>query len=407
MDLTLLQKTVILLASLFSLSLGSAARWVNLLQALSHLSLEDLSTTVIRIEYDGPQNEPIPAVVFIIKGTQADPKLVSKLQSLDGISLDDLSTAVVRIAYLGDASETLPPILFAIKGTEVDQERVTTLQSVDDLSSEDLSTAIVRIQFLGAQRGLLLPMVFTISGRELDWKRFRAAPGLDSDDLVKAYTKLSFMVTVEDMKRFIEVAKTAVTRKQEEEAWLSLMVVTGIGPHEKTFVGSVSREKEGEFFILMRNALRADPKDISIMNGAANYEAMNVLQSFGCALGLLPQVIPAKDVTNAVSVTRGGLRFDYQERRFETTMTLKNISNAPIRAPISLVVDFSSGNVHVANAHAHTCMTTPAGREFITIPIPTDVFRPGQILETTLVFTGLEGENIEFATKVLATPGER
>ena len=125
MDLTLLQKTVILLASLFSLSLGSVARWVNLLQALSHLSLEDLSTTVIRIEYDGPQNEPIPAVVFIIKGTQADPKLVSKLQSLDGISLDDLSTAVVRIAYLGDASETLPPILFAIKGTEVGQERVT------------------------------------------------------------------------------------------------------------------------------------------------------------------------------------------------------------------------------------------------------------------------------------------
>src|SRR5258708_4980548 len=301
MDLTLLQKTVILLASLFSLSLGSAARWVNLLQALSHLSLEDLSTSVIRIEYDGPQNERIPAVVFIIKGTQADPKLVSKLQSLDGISLDDLSTAVVRIAYLGDASETLPPILFAIKGTEVDRERVTTLQ----------------------------------------------------------------------------------------------------------FVGSVSREKAGEFFILMRNALRADPKDISIMNGAANYEAMNVLQSFGCALGLLPQVIPAKDVTNAVSVTRGGLRFDYQERRFETTMTLKNISNAPIRAPISLVVDFSSGNVHVANAHARTCMTTPAGREFITIPIPTELFKPGQILETTLVFTGLEGENIEFATKVLATPGER
>jgi len=142
------------------------------------------------------------------------------------------------------------------------------------------------------------------------------------------------------------------------------------------------------------------------MNGSANYEAMNALQSFGCALALLPKAIPAKDVTNAVAVTRGGLRFNYQEHRFESTVTLKNISNQPIRAPISLVVDLL-GNTSLTNAHGHTCVTQPAGREFITIPIPTDQFKPAQVLETILVFEGYEGEGIEFTTKVLATPGER
>jgi len=240
----------------------------------------------------------------------------------------------------------------------------------------------------------------------MDWKRLRAVPGLEVGDWESRYTKLSFAVTIDDMKQFIEVVKSIVKPKLEEESWLSVVVVAGIGPQQKAFLGSVSRQKAGEFFILVRNALRADPKDMTIMNGAANYEAMNVLQSFGCGVGLVPQVILAKDVTNAVAVTRGGLRFDYHERRFETTVTLKNISNEPIRAPISLVVELSQ-NISLANAHAHTCVTKPAGREFITLPLPTNVFMPGQVLETVLVFTATEGEDIEFTTKVLATPGER
>jgi len=87
-------------------------------------------------------------------------------------------------------------------------------------------------------------------------------------------------------------------------------------------------------------------------------------------------------------------------------VSLRNISGEPIRAPISLVVDLSQ-NISLANAHGRTCVTTPVGREFITIPIPTEVFKPGQILETILVFTGPAGEDVEFTTKVLATPGER
>ncbi len=284
-------------------------------------------------------------------------------------------------------------------------QRVTNLPSLSQLLSEDLSTTIVGIDYRGeAEKSPTL--FFATKGTEADWNHLRAVPGLEISDWGNRYTRLTFTVTVEDMKQFIEAVKTIVIPNQETEPWLSLLVVAGSGPQLKTFLGSVSRQKAGEFFILARNALRADPKDISIMNGAANYGAMSVLQSFGCALGLLPQAIPAKDVTKAVAVTRGGLRFNYQEHRFESSVSLRNISGEPIRAPISLVVDLSQ-NISLANAHGRTCVTTPVGREFITIPIPTEVFKPGQILETILVFTGPAGEDVEFTTKVLATPGER
>jgi hypothetical protein len=107
-----------------------------------------------------------------------------------------------------------------------------------------------------------------------------------------------------------------------------------------------------------------------------------------------------------VVAVRRGLRFNYQEHRFECSVTLTNISNHAIRAPISLVVDLSP-NISLANAHGRTCITTPVGREFVTIPIPTQQFESGQTVETILVFAGSEGEDIEFTTKVLATPGER
>ncbi len=286
-------------------------------------------------------------------------------------------------------------------------ERVSTLQSFSQLSPDELSTTIVRVDYHGPQNESLSALLFTVNGKEVDWNRLRAVPGVEiSNWEEQRRTRPSFTVTIDDMKRFIGAVRDTVVAKREEEPWLSLAVVGGKGRESRAFLGWVTRKKAGEFFILMRGALRADPKDITIMNGGANYEAMDALQSFGCALGLLPQEIPAKDVTNSVAVARRGLRFNYQEHRFECSVTLTNISNHAIRAPISLVVDLSP-NISLANAHGRTCMTTPVGREFVTIPIPTEQFKSGQTVETILVFAGSEGEDIEFTTKVLATPGER
>ncbi len=276
------------------------------------------------------------------------------------------------------------------------------------LSRGELSTAIARIGYQGPERESLGALLITVNSQTLDWKRFRALPGVQISDWEKTRTSPSFTVTVEDMRRLLGVVEhmaVASAGRLPADSWLSVAVVSGLGRDVNGFLGSVSRAKASEFFVLVRGALRADPKDISIMNGGANYPAMRVLQSYGCALGLLAVAIPAMDVTNSVAVRRSGLRFDH-ERRFECTVTLTNTSTQAIRAPISLVVDPSS-NIALANAHGRSCITTPVGREFLTIPLPSDVFKPGQSLETVLVFTGSEGEDIDFTTKVLATPGER
>ncbi len=286
---------------------------------------------------------------------------------------------------------------------------VSSLALLSKLPPDELSSTIVSIQFQGPGREPLGPLLITVNSETVDWKRLRAIPGLQIGDWEQRRTVPSFTVTVEDMRGLLgavrDTALAAPAARRQTDAWLSLAVVAGRGRESKTFRGTVSREKSQEFFVLMRGALRADPKDISIMNGAANYPAMNALQSYGCALGLLPAEIPAKDVSASVAIARSGLRFS-PEHRFECTVTVTNTSNQAIRAPISVVVDLSS-NISLANAHGRTCVTTPVGREFVTIPIPSELFKPGQSLETLLVFAGSEGEDIHFSTKVLATPGER
>jgi hypothetical protein len=156
---------------------------------------------------------------------------------------------------------------------------VTRLPSLSQLLSEDLSTTIVGIDYRGeAEKSPTL--FFATKGTEVDWDHLRAAPGLEISDWGNRYRRLTFTVTVEDMKQFIEAVKTIVIPNQETEPWLSLMVVAGSGPQQKTFLGSVSRQKAGEFFILTRNALRADPKDISIMNGKAIIDDLEFLYDF-------------------------------------------------------------------------------------------------------------------------------
>ena len=102
-------------------------------------------------------------------------------------------------------------------------------------------------------------------------------------------------------------------------------------------------------------------------------------QSFGCAVGLLSEAIPARDVTKLVSVARGGLRFNMSTKHFECSITLTNDSRQSIRAPISLAVDLSL-NVTLVNAHGTTCAIHPMGRKFVTIPMPGQELRPLQAL---------------------------
>ena len=92
-------------------------------------------------------------------------------------------------------------------------QRVTRLPSLSQLLSEDLSTTIVGIDYRGeAEKSPTL--FFATKGTEVDWDHLRAIPGLEISDWGNRYTRLTFTVTVEDMKQFIEAVKTIVIRKQ-------------------------------------------------------------------------------------------------------------------------------------------------------------------------------------------------
>jgi hypothetical protein len=266
----------------------------------------------------------------------------------------------------------------------------------------------VHIEYLGPRNGKLGPIIFTVDGHTIDWNGLRAA-GLraaDSDENVHR-GRAGFRVSVNDLTAFLRsIGGVLQSIDPGDEPWLQLAVVCGTRGKYKSIVRSIPRDRANDFFILMRGALRADPKDISIMNGRANLEAMRTLQSFGCALGLLPEVIPARDVSDAVAVSRSGLRLNDNTHRFECTVTMTNRSASPIKGPISLVLELSM-NVSLANENGRTCVIIPVGREFVTFPMPQRLLRPGQSLEKVLEFQGGEDTGIDFTTKVLAGAGER
>src|SRR5260370_35549462 len=82
MEQAQLQKTIVLLVLLLSLSSGTGAQRVTTLQSLTQLSSEDLSTAIVRIDYHGA-SEKSPAIVSAMKGTQIDWKRLRAVPGLE------------------------------------------------------------------------------------------------------------------------------------------------------------------------------------------------------------------------------------------------------------------------------------------------------------------------------------
>lgn len=303
------------------------------------------------------------------------------------------------------------PILFtlfilAVPLSSAQAQDNAPLESFLSLSKEELETVALRLEYLGPARGLLATVVITVDGHDVNLDAFRSLPG----GKYEVQSKPAFTVAPQDMKNFLGSNISSFIKEPSEksgEPWLGLTVVAGSNAPFRRFLHTFDKRQANDLFVYMRGAFRADPKDIGIINGGINSGAMSRLQSFGCSTGLVSNIMPAKDVTSQFTVTRGGLRLNYQEHRFESVVTLKNISASPVQGPISLVVDMSSGSVQLANAHGHTCVISPGGRAFITLPMPQVTLNAGQALETLLWFTDSAGEDINFTTKVVAGAGDR
>ncbi len=288
------------------------------------------------------------------------------------------------------------PIFFIlvslVLATPAGAQETALLETFLAMSPQELETVQVQLDYLGSSHVLMRHLIFSAQPQPGD-----------------AATETVVAVSVEELQGLIRNVRSAlnIKRAQPEDPWVSVTITSPQTEAAKNFEATLYRFQAEEFFVLMRGSLHADPKDITLLEGQANIDAMRELQSWGCAVGLIPEGIPAKDVTNQVHVTTSGLRLNSSTRRFESTAILTNASGQPIQGPIALVVIPLVPNVSLANAHGTICVTSRVGGEFINVPMPSQLFAPGETLEVTLQFEHEAGMPIQFTTKVLAGVGER
>jgi hypothetical protein len=74
----------LLLVSLLLLAPASVAERFSTLQSFSQLSPDELSTTIVRIDYHGPQDESLPALLFTVNGKEVD---WNRLRAVPGVEI--------------------------------------------------------------------------------------------------------------------------------------------------------------------------------------------------------------------------------------------------------------------------------------------------------------------------------
>ena len=81
----------------------------------------------------------------------------------------------------------------------------------------------------------------------------------------------------------------------------------------------------------------------------------------GLALASFRGAHAATDITGQFAITRSGLVLNRTTNTFDSTVTLKNTSSAPVPAPIILVVSALPANVALANKAGQT----PDGKPYV------------------------------------------
>ena len=127
----------------------------------------------------------------------------------------------------------------------------------------------------------------------------------------------------------------------------------------------------------------------NVNNAGSNSVVFSVVQTTG-------------DVSNLVSVVRGGYVYNFATSRYAQTVTLTNNSGVTISGPISLVLSGLSSNATLFNAAGVTKSVLPMGSPYLTTSVN---LGPGQSASFTLQFTNPTKGAITYVTRVLAGPG--
>jgi hypothetical protein len=113
----------------------------------------------------------------------------------------------------------------------------------------------------------------------------------------------------------------------------------------------------------------------------------------------------ASDVSQQVTVARGGLRLNRATGRYVQTVTVTNNTSSRIAGPISLALDSLPNSASLAGLSGATGCAAPVGSAFLTLP--SDLPANGGSLSITLNFIDTTNAPITYSTRVLAGPGGR
>ena len=114
------------------------------------------------------------------------------------------------------------------------------------------------------------------------------------------------------------------------------------------------------------------------------------------------RMVAGADVTSSVKFTWDGFRFDSKTGLFLQSVGILNTGTAPIKGPLSLVVDALSSNGTLVNATGKTDCATSA-KPYVEITVPGDVLAPGQSTSGTLKFKNTGTQSILYVARIFGT----
>lgn len=136
---------------------------------------------------------------------------------------------------------------------------------------------------------------------------------------------------------------------------------------------------------------------------APNVSAVNSLRRFGCG-DLLPEGAPTA-VDSLLKVTMTTIKADRASPgEFMASVTITNVSTAPIPGPLTLVVQVD-GDTKLIGAEGETCHVLPSGTPFVTVDAT--ALDPGASLRQTLKFWNQSGNRFDPSVRLVAGPGVR
>jgi hypothetical protein len=131
---------------------------------------------------------------------------------------------------------------------------------------------------------------------------------------------------------------------------------------------------------------------------------LDAVHGTSAAYGLQNPVC-ATDVSQQITVTRGGWQFNRSTNSYGETLTLSNTGNTTV-GPVSVVYDDVSSGATVTSSTGTTTCGNLTG-SFYQTPAGTAIPAPGQKVQVFMVATNPSAATIQFSTRVLAGSGIR